>query len=96
MFEDASFVIFLINCLKSTWREVRLNAFELLMTIDVPDEINPLMNKQFVNETFLPKAIKFCNNPKMNLSEGGAYMLLVLFNKCMNVLDFGHPLLPKP
>jgi len=33
------------------------------MTIDIADDINPLKSKQFVNENFLPKAIKFCNNP---------------------------------
>jgi len=32
----------------------------------------------------------------MNLSEAGSFMLLVIFNKCMDELDFSHPLLPKP
>ena len=95
VFNDYSFVIFLINSLKSTWREVRLNSFELLMTLDFQDE-NPLADSDFINTIYLPKAIKFCNNPKMNLSEAGAFMLLLAFNKCMGVVDLNHELLPKP
>ena len=65
------------------------------MLIDVSDENNPLQNKDFINDSFLPKAIKLCSNPKLNLSEAGAFMFLVIFNKYLHNLNFEHSLLPK-
>jgi hypothetical protein len=64
-----------------------------MITID--NEDNPLMNSSFVNDTLIPKAFKFCSNPKQNISEGGALMLSILFTRYFNMIDLNVLSLPN-
>ena len=56
-----------------------MNAYEILRMITIEDEFNPFKDPKFVNEVFIPKALKYCSNPKQNISEGGALMISVLY-----------------
>jgi hypothetical protein len=95
VFNDPEFVIFLINSLKSTWFNVRLNAYEILCLLPIKNEINPFLDSSFVNDIYFPKCLKFACNPKSNIAEASSLMLLLLCNKYIDTLDLNHPLLPE-
>lgn len=86
LLESESFFIFLLNCLKSTWTLVRINSYDIL--VRYPDNFKMFTNKDFVNNIMWQTAMELCNNPKSMMSEGCGLLLKLIFNKCLNSLDF--------
>lgn len=88
LMESEEFLVFLLNCLKSSWSLVRLNALDIMLHFP-PN--HPLLNDPtFVNGTILSTALQFCNNPKAMIAEGAGLLFKILFNKCLHHVDFGE------
>ena len=90
--EDRSFFIFLVNSLKSTWTQVRVYAYEILLRYS--DEYPLFRDKEFVNGVLLDTAGELANNPKAMLAEASALFHNLLFRKCLPQLHFIDPSLP--
>ena len=82
-----SLFMFLVNSLKSSWTNVRHNAFELLSKY--ADEYPEFHDPAFVNGILVPTAIDFLKDPRAMMAEASALMLKLVFAKCITVLDLG-------
>ena len=86
LLQSETLLIFLLNCLKSSWALVRVHAYDILMNL--PND-HPLLNdNDFVNKVMLGTALDFCNSPKAMMAEGGALLLKLLFQKCLSRVHF--------
>lgn len=86
LLQSESLLLFLLNCLKSSWALVRLHAYDLLMNF--PDDHERLNDEAFVNDVMLGTALEFCNSPKAMQAEGGSLLLKLLFQKCIRKVNF--------
>eukprot|EP00347_Sterkiella_histriomuscorum_P008658 403344256 len=86
LLDSHSFVVFLLNSLKSTWTMVRIYSFDILCRY--PDNYPLFHNNQFVNEVILSTALELANNPKAMLAEASAMFFKLLFKKCLKHLNF--------
>ena len=82
---STSLFMFLINSLKSSWTNVRHNAYELLSKYS--DDYSAFHDSAFVNGILVPTALDFMNDPRAMMAEASALMLKLAFTKCIDVVD---------
>lgn len=87
LLSSKSLFMFFINSLKSSWTNVRLNAFELLSKYSC--EFASFHDSDFVNGILVTTALDFLNDPRAMMAEASALMLKLAFTKCINVIDLG-------
>lgn len=80
-----SLFMFLINSLKSSWTNVRHNAYDLLSKY--ANEYASFHDASFVNGILVPTALDFLLDPRAMMSEAAALMLKLTFVKCIDVVD---------
>lgn len=85
LLSSKSLFMFLINSLKSSWRNVRINAFDLLSRYDAT--YATFHDASFVNGILIPTAMDFLNDPRGSVSESAALMLKLSFTKCIDIVD---------
>jgi hypothetical protein len=73
--------IFLINSMKSTWAQVRIHAFEVLLRF--PDSYGLFVDHSFVNQVLMTTASELANNPKAMMAEASALFHNLIFKKCL-------------
>lgn len=77
----ASLFLFLVNSMKSTWAQVRMDSFFILCHF--PDAFPSLNDPITVNDLLLTTARDLANNPKAMLAEASALFLNLVFKKCL-------------
>lgn len=80
-----SLFMFLVNSLKSSWTNVRHNAYELLSKF--PADYASFSDNGFVNQVLVPTALEFLSDPRAMMAEASALMLKLACTKCIDVLD---------
>lgn len=85
LLSSKSLFMFLINSLKSSWTNVRHNAFELLSKYS--DAFPQFHDSAFVNGILVPTALDFLKDPRAMMAEASALMLKLAFIKCTDVID---------
>jgi len=89
LMQSQSLLMFLLNCLKSSWALVRLHSFDLICKFPAGHPL--LSDSKFVNEVMLKTAFTFCDNPKAMIAEGSGLLLKLLFKKGLRQLSFIKP-----
>jgi len=91
LLESKSLFNFLVNSLKSTWANVRRNAFELLTRY--AETYSAFNDPIFVNDVLIPTALDYANDPRAMMAEASAMLFKLAFLKCTAVLSLnGQPL----
>ena len=85
LLSSKSLFMFFVNSLKSSWRVVRHNAYDLLSKYAA--EYDQFHDTAFVNGIVIPTALDFANDPRCMMAEAAALMLKLAFSKCINVVD---------
>jgi len=85
LLESKALFNFLVNSLKSSWANVRRNAFELLTRYS--DSYAAFSDSKFVNTILIPTALEYANDPRAMMAEASALMLKLAFLKCTPVLS---------
>ena len=85
LLRSKSLFMFLLNSMKATWTNVRINAFELLSKYD--DEYVLFHDSSFVNGILIPTALDFLKDPRAMMAEACALMMKLVFIKCIEVAD---------
>lgn len=80
-----SLFMFFVNSLKSSWRNVRFQAFDLLSKY--ADEYASFHDTAFVNGILVPTALDFLLDPRAMMAEASALMLKLTFIKCIDIVD---------
>ena len=80
-----SLFVFLVNSMKSTWAQVRIHSFNILILF--PDDYESFNDHSFVNNVLLPAASALANNPKAMMAEASALFHNLLFRKCLKQID---------
>lgn len=75
---------FLVNSLKSSWANVRANAFELLDRYS--EEYAVFKDPHFVNDLLIPTAFQFANDPRTMMAKSCSLMLKLAFTKCIDTV----------
>lgn len=84
LLESRGLFNFLINSLKSSWANVRANAFELLSRYS--DDFGMFRDNHFINQLLIPTALEFANDPRAMMAEASALMLKLAFIKCIDTV----------
>ena len=89
LMQSERLLIFLLNCLKSSWVLVRIHAYDLLTKF--PDDHPQLSDPGFV-EMLVQTGLDFSQSPKAMISEGSALLLKLVFSKCLKSSKYESPL----
>jgi len=85
LLSSSSLFKFFVDSLKSSWTNVRLQAFALLSKY--ADEYPDFHDAGFVNGTLIAQALEYLNDPRAMMAEAAAQMLKLVFLKCIGVAD---------
>ena len=86
LYSNKPFFVFLLNSLKSSWTQVRVYSYDILLRY--PDNYPLFNDPEFVNKVIYETALELSCNPKAMISEASALFFNLLFNKCLPHLMF--------